>query len=311
MNEANRTSWWTLAIGIVVCAAMPASAANTLIGGLITTGMNWDTGLPDTVGNIGIIDSDNTGANEAHLADSIEDLFILQTGGSAIKPSFMINHDFFRSDYEISGGQINTTTGMVFNDNSSFTISGGAVTTSGNLNIKGGSSFAMSGGTLDVINDYAPQGGTHDFSGGIVTIGGSFMRAFNPSGTFNFSGDVTLNVVGQISENENGTRIVNIGLGTGSITAAALEADNMTIDWTSGSLFSLTAATVLDEGAASSWSGLWDAGKLTVDGGQAGTFVDNFKVTGDTLTLATVPEPAAATMGLVVMGGLALLRRYR
>jgi hypothetical protein len=282
---------------------------NTLISGDITVGTNWDSGLPDTIGNIGIIDSANAqGANEAHLADTIADLFIEQTGGYATKPSFMINHDFLRSQYEISGGELDTTTGLVFDDNSSFTISGGAVTTTGNLNIKGGSSFSMSGGTLDVTHDYAPQGGTHNFSGGVATFGGGFMRAFNPGGTFNFSGTVVINVTGQISENENGTRLVNIGLGSGSITAAALEADNMTIDWTSGSGFSLTATDVFDEGVASSWQGLWNAGKLQIDGGQTGTFSENFNVgVGNTLTL--IPEPSSFTLMILGLGGLYFFRR--
>lgn len=301
----------TLSIGLLTSVAMTASAANTLISGLVTEAANWDTGLPDTLANIGIIDSDNTGGNQGLLPGTITDLFLSQTGGQVSKnPPFFVNHNFNNTQYEIGGGNLTTTTGLIFNSGSDFTISGGAVTGTNLTTV--GATFSMKSGTLDLSGDFLTKGGSvHDISGGVITVGDDFFIGFQPTATFNFSGNATLSVTDTFGDDDLGVRLVNIGLGSGSISAATLQADDMTIDWTTGSEYSFTAASILDGAATRTWSQLWDDGALTIDGGQTGAFEDHFLVTGNTLSLDNIPEPSSFLLMALAGLGLAAPRRRR
>ncbi|MDT8391417.1 MAG: PEP-CTERM sorting domain-containing protein [Lentisphaeria bacterium] len=307
----------TLSIGLFTGMALTASAANTLISGDLSVGTNWDTGAPTTIGNIGIIDADNTAPNNGIMTSTaLIGLYIEQTGG--LVSASGITQTLDTTQYEISGGNMNIN-GLVLTNAASLLISGGdvALGSSGNprsITITAGS-FTITSGTLAVSNDIAvSSAGTesdkvYNFDGGIVTVVDDMANSFQADGTFNFSGSTSVTVGGQFGADQAANRLVNIGLGTGSLTTGTLETRNMFIDWTSDSLFSLTATSIVQAGAASSWQNLWDAGRLTVDGIQDGTFEENFLIVGNTLTFNNIPEPSSfLIMGLA---GLGVIRRRR
>ncbi|OVE76150.1 hypothetical protein BVX97_01810 [bacterium E08(2017)] len=312
MIELGKLNKLACMILFVVVLAGSSLAQNTLISGAITNTANWDTGLPTTLGNIGIIDSDNTNANEGIFGPSITNLYLSQTGGYIKKQSkFFVNHEFKYTEYEISDGALDTSTGLIFNNSSSFTISGGTVRTL-QMTIKGSSTFAISSGSLTLTSgSFTTQGGTYDFTGGIVDVDENFISGFSASGTFNFSGDVIISATGQVGVNAVGDRFVNIGLGDGSITAGSLEAKGMTIDWAHNSRFTFATTNILNDTLPSAWSNLWDIGKLTYNGSNATELgmawedatnwnafggYNRFNVDSNGLTLAYEPPPSGTVV---------------
>ena len=260
----------------------------------------------------GIIDGTNVSPDQGLFSGNVDNLNISQTGG-LVESDGATEHDLNDTIYEISDGSM-ILDSLHIDIGSSFTISGGAVeigSAPGNTrDMIQRSSFTITNGILDVSNDFgAVDSSFSNFEGGVTDMLGNAMIGSDPTGTFNFSNDAVLSVGGTLGDPDSvGTRMVNFGLGTGSVTTGTLESTNMSMDWLSGSVFSLTASAIT--GAASSYSGLSDAGILTIDGAQIGNFTDNFAVSGDTLSL--VPEPSNYPLlfgGLAL--GLAMIRRRR
>lgn len=299
----------------VTCLSLTTQAQNTLISGDIGTASNWDDNVvPTNPLDPGVIDSSNTGANEgtinANKADGLYvNLEIIQSGGDVARTSFGSSY-FDNVNYEMTGGTFtNTSLGHEW-DNSTVTVSNGSLHFA-SFTARNGT-FDMSGGTLTTNNDLNSQGGqVFNFSGGTINIGRDAMRGFQPTTSYNFSGTADFNVTRNFGEIDAGVRSVNLLAGSGTVDIGGdLEADGMTIDWTSGSGYTITATALLDNGVSTTWDALWTAGQLTVDGGQTGTFNDNFIVAGNTLSL--VPEPSTYVLiaGSLVLG-VAMWRRRR
>lgn len=310
-------------VAVAMTSAMleKAIAQNTLISGDLSVGTNWDLGAPTTIGNIGIIDSSNTGANQGIMSGtSLTGLFIEQTGGTVAGSG--ISHTLDNTQYEISSGLMGVN-GLTLQNASLLTISGGTVQLGSlpsnlrSLALNNGT-ITITDGSLNITNDLTfsnsgtPSTKVVNFHGGTTTVTDAMFNSFQTNGTANFSGDAILNVGTQLGANQSGSgRFLNIGLGNGAITTLTLETRLMEIDWATGSGFSFTATNIVDSGAASTWQDLWNAGRLTVDGGQVGTFADNFQVDVNN-TITIVPEPASLTaVGLLGLLGLGHLRRYR
>ncbi|MCB1129639.1 MAG: PEP-CTERM sorting domain-containing protein [Verrucomicrobiae bacterium] len=306
----------TILLASAIGAASFANASNTLINGDLGTGTNWDTGAPTTVGNIGIIDGDNTGAN-AGILTSTNGLFIQQTGGEVNGSG--IGQTFDSTLYQLIDGDFGVN-GLSVTNGSAFSVSGGTADfgSSGNtrnLGIVTLGTVDVSGGVVNVSLDLtlnstgSATDKVYNFSGGTIDIARHALSGFQCNGTANFSGSVSFTVGNTLGTNQAGVRLVNIGAGTGSITTATLEARGMSIDWTSGSGFSLTTNSLLSSNAATTWQNLWTAGQLTIDGGNVGTFGDHFQVVDNTLSL--VPEPSSFALLGLGMSPLVFIRRRR
>jgi hypothetical protein len=287
------------------------SAQNTLISGDIGTAGNWDDGvLPTTANpanNPGIIDSSNTGVNEGTINGTYDDLVIEQTGGDVVRSGFG-NSIFNNVNWEITGGTFTSTSlGHQMNSNSVLTIDGGT-TSFASLTYRS-STVNLISGSLSTNADLQSQGGAFlNASGGTITVGRDAMLGFQPTTTINLSGTTIFSVTRNMGDIDVGVRTLNIGLGSGSVSVGGfLEVDGFTMDWTSGSGFTFSAASILDNGESTTWETLWNAGSLKVDGGNVGTFSDNFQLTGSTLTL--IPEPS--TLALMALAGLAVFATRR
>lgn len=294
-------------------ASLPfvASAQNTLISGDIGTAGNWDDGvLPVSAPNVpGVIDSNNTGANAGTINGTFNDLVITQTGGDVARTGFG-NSIFETVNWEMTGGTFTSTSlGHQMNTTSVLTINGGTATFA-SLTARSSTVNVISG-SLNTNNDLQSQGGTiFNFSGGTINIGRDAMIGFQPTTTYNFSGTADFNVTRNFGEIDLGVRTVTLGAGSGSLDIGGnFEVDGATIDWTSGSGFSITAAALLDNGVATTWETLWNAGQLTLDGGNTGTFASNFNVSGSTLTLVPEPSTFALLSGLLGFTWVMLRRR--
>lgn len=293
-----------LTLASMVLSHTAVFAQNTLISGDIGVAGNWDDGvLPTDSLNPGIIDSSNTGANEGLIANTYNDLAILQTGGDVVRSGFG-NSIFETVSWEITGGTFTSTSlGHQMNTNSVLDIDGGTVTAS-SLTVRGSTVNVISG-TLTTNNDLQAQSGSiFNFSGGTINVGRDAMLGFQPTITYNLSGNADFNVTRNFGEIDAGARSLNLLGGTGTLDVlGALEVDGMTIDWLSGSEYTITSASLLDNGVATTWENLWTAGQLTLNGGNVGTFGDHFVLDGNSLSLA-IPEPSTYALAF---GAMALL----
>jgi hypothetical protein len=270
-------------------SATPLSSLpdNVLISGDLSVAGNWSRSvLPTDPAKPGVINLNNTGANAGGMpAVSYTDFVITQTGGDVTAAVGGIGWCDFKgsTDYTISGGSLAPAGwGISINDSSVFTISGGAVSVGNRLH--NSSTLAVSGGTLTTPNLSTSGSSVFNFSGGTTTTtsdGAFYDGKSSGSYTVNFSGSAVFDTTVFGGANSAGT--VKIGAGTGSISADTLVWEASTFDWTTGSAFSFTADAF---SSGTTWEDLWNAGKLTVDGGQSGTFAENFSVSGHTLTLA-------------------------
>ena len=300
-----------LAVSSIVLTQLTAFAQNTLISGDIGTAGNWDDNvLPTDLFNPGIIDSSNTGANEGLLSTTYNNLAVLQTGGDVVRSGFG-SSIFETVNWEMTGGTFTSTSlGHQLNTSSVFEVNGGAASFSG-LTVRSSTVNVISG-TLSTNSDLSSQGGAIlNFSGGVITIGRDAMIGFQPTATYNFSGAADFDVTRHFGEIDAGVRTVNILGGTGTVDVGGnFEVDGMVVDWTSGSGYTITAASLLDNGAATTWETLWNAGQLTLDGGNVGTFGDHFVISGSSLSLI-IPEPSAYALAFGAIALAVGLRRRR
>ena len=191
-------------------------------------------------------------------------------------------------------------------------------------------SLTMSGGKLTTLNTTwnaslrtATFGtGTFNISGGTITVGGGVILAYgnntNTRGVINMSGGV-INIAGSTAVNAGlclgitvpsyilGYGIVNMGM-AGIITADDLLMDsaNSKITFTAGSQ---GAAKIVLKYTTGYGGSNWAAFKSRITGSAYANKMTNEKFviddTGQVITI--IPEPA--TIAMLGLGGLALLRR--
>jgi hypothetical protein len=179
------------------------------------------------------------------------------------------------------GTSIDTASAMTFN--------GGSSTFNREIVLTGDGTFTVNGGTV-TITAGADASQTGFKSSGAATTGGFFFN-----GGTTVAPDFSLAVA----------RTAEFGGTTaGSLSLASL-GTNITLDWLSGSLMTLTI-TGADQ---TFYENLWTNTTLQYNGANVGAFSDNFQVSGSTLSL--VPEPSTTAL---LLGGLALagvLKRRR
>jgi len=298
-----------VAIGLAMSLASAGHAATFDGAGLVQDAANWTGGLPDSAGNVGIIGAGDVGEVGNTSADagqvSVDGLFIQQTGGNITSTSFQ-GSQFINTQWTVDGGTLGTTQNQTWTSGSLLTLNaGGAIdVNSGRDMIIDNSTFIVNGGTANVGDGFTVKNATFTMNGGTFNVGGGFATGFAPSGTLNLNAG-TITAGGDLG-GRLGNLTVNFGaLGAGSLAVGGVAADvsSLVYDWAAGSLMSLTIA-----GADQTfYENLFTAGELLFEGSNAGSFSDNFVVSGETLSL--VPEPASITTGLV--GMLVLIGRRR
>ena len=178
-----------------------------------------------------------------------------------------------------------------------------------------GATFNMSGGTFTsqvltspgtgwwdqfVVGNEVP--GTLNMSGGaIIATGDMILSRANGSSTVNMTGG-TIDISGTIHASYGNKKPVDFNLGGGVVTAGELVMKSR------GKLDLTEGVMILDGNVEGDINAYITAGLITGYDG-TGTVSAVFDAISDTTTLSAIPEPA--TMMLLSLGSLALLRRRR
>jgi hypothetical protein len=176
------------------------------------------------------------------------------------------------------------------------TIDGGSLTSTSYLSIGHGSGGLADGrGVVDMIN------GASLYAGADLHIGG------HGDGMLNVSGNSTAYSPGAMKMAYGSSMQARVNLGLGTIDVNDLftaQYKDVNIDITEGTLIVRAQSTEPGSGTIDEWIG---AGYITAYGGN-GTLIRTVDGNGyDVLT--AIPEPA--TIALLSLGGLALIRRKR
>jgi hypothetical protein len=301
------------ACALVVSCAPFASAAtvfNNADGAneFISTTGNWNNGLP-TDANPGTIAIDaEFDSNLSHSGYNV-----LHTAGTIARGAGLAAFKLGSgTTWVVDGAGVGyNTRGVSVGVGSSFTLNQGTADLTNNsrdTSVSGaGASIEVNDGVLLVGRDMIVNtDGSFTVNGGTVTIADEFYTqgfSSSPLGFF-FNGGSTTAKNFHVDKPATAT--------FGGSTAGSLEltfgldADansDITLDWLGGSLMELTVAGT-DQAF---YEGLFTGGDLLFEGSGAGSFGDNFQVSGETLSL--IPEPSS--LALLGLGGLCVLRRRR
>ncbi|MBT3279653.1 MAG: PEP-CTERM sorting domain-containing protein [Phycisphaerales bacterium] len=267
---------------------------------------NWDDGMPGVNQNAGTIaiGAELSGAN----FNSANNVVITHSAGNLGD----LNNEFAYVDgkFENSGAGTLTwnMTGGSLSDYRVLTMATGAGSTA---KITGGTITGHASGIGDRIQ--ADNGGVVTF-GGTAVMDRSYFNAIG-TGEINLTGGTHNDANGGFTTSHTGS-VINI---SGSYTLTSWLNDrnhtqvfvsNGTIDfktgWT-GSIADANATNVWDSGT---WIDTMTAGDVSVDGEDitADNFSTYFNV-DENGTLTMVPEPA--TMSLLALGGMAMLKRRK
>jgi len=279
---------------LVLGLASIASAGPTWVGTVSQawgTGGNWSEGaIPGTADTpfVGWYNTD-TMANTPIISTETISVAKLSVGGTD-KSGILT----------VTGGSIDVTGGDGFYignssriDTALVTMSGGLVKVSGStlrIGRRSPATFNMSGGTLDV-KKFKPGARTHDTAYGLgvtrVTLTGG-LADFDSVG---FEDSVT-NLAGVVD-------------GAGAIVSYA----TMVIDGTAGVQAASDIDAEIDYALARGWLRAFGKKSGETVGGVTYLVIKSWDFAGKILTLTAVPEPA--TIALLGLGGLALLRKKR
>jgi hypothetical protein len=169
------------------------------------------------------------------------------------------------------------------------------------MNINGGSlTTTTAGGYWSIGQDTGP--GIANVNGGTVSVSGTLYVGNQSNGTLNVSGGSNIDATGTLSVGSTDTApgLINLGLGTVSCEDIYGRAGKTLIDITEGTLIIRNKSGGVIEGWVT-------AGWIVGYGGTGTVIVEDTSEGWDKLT--AIPEPA--TIALLSLGGLALIRRKR
>jgi hypothetical protein len=306
----------TLTASAALLCAAPAMAATLYTGGggVVQSGTNWNNGLPNS-SNLGTIDT-----NASYTSGSsglMDGYFMTLTAGTLTRVGGAV-FNLLNGSMTVDGASAEFIYSGISLNNSSYTINSGSGTASTgsaarSTNLSNNSTASFNGGTSTFEREITMSGGSQFIvNGGSLTVNTnssdatlSGFRTGTDGGTLQFNGGTT---VANYLNMTDATSVVFGGTTAGSFSLDSLAFDplnlpNVTLNWLSGSKMSLT---VTGQNQAY-YESLWTDSRLQFNGANTGSFGDHFVVSGATLTL--IPEPAS--LGLLGLGGLALLRRRR
>lgn len=347
--RSNLKSLLVLCITAAAAAVASTTSAQTTYNGTgsgaaldIDLSGNWTNGLPTSALNPGTIATNSTvdagGGNFTYT-----NYFLTLTGGTMSQHGAGNDPNFSGGTFSVNGGTYGTSGGRAFRVSSGnvATLTSGTINSGSNgaSNLADGAAFTVNGGLLQRHGTNRSISLTGNASltvnGGNVTmdtsisatgfLGVNQLAAGNNTITFN-GGSTSANFLA-FGNNASIPRL-RLSLGgttAGSFTAVdfqALSANEVIgarrINWLPGSLMEMTIAN-----GNSTWAETeWAAGRMTYNGTGVGVlgnwttvtttgFGDStrFSMTGNTLSIVPVPEPAAlAAVGLI---GLLILGRVR
>ncbi len=320
MNNQNTTNRYHIRTAALAAAALLAvfssdANANPVFwtgqgaNSRVLTAENWTNNTPPLIANgiLGIINTNVTVTAGASAGGNVSGYNVeQQTGLLAAAGNITLSGGTI---WTLKGGSISTPTNIFGLNASSLIIDGGTFsstrrfdgTNASLLELKSGS---FSNGDVGLRVPNTSQNLTVRVSGGSLTTP---MLSFETSpSSFTVTGG-TVNITSATASTLGAG--MTFGLGGGSVTFATAPTVSATsaINFLTGSTGSLTVTGF----QAANYEAWWNAGSLKVDGGNTGTFSNNFQVTGATIVL--VPEPA--TLGLTALGvglaGAAFWRRRR
>lgn len=269
---------------------------------LITAG-NWDSGLPNSSSNLGTIgDGDSAAMNES---DAVTGYFMRLEGTGSVTGSGLNQGTLNGGELTIDGGSWSASRGTNLSNGQLVTLNSGSWTMQDRTTVVNSSTFTINGGTATFNSGFSTQNsGTINVNGGTV-VGKAWLQSFGSGGTVNFNGGTS---TGTSWAPTNASTMNFGGSIAGSFTLDTYTSTQTTIDWFNGSLMELTIV-----GAdATFYEGLYTAGDLLFEGANPGTFGDSpFQVTGETLSLAAIPEPSSSALVALGMVALVSLRKRR
>ena len=319
IGENGATGTFNLTNGTVL------SRGNTIIGAGSPDGVAANGTLNMTGGTLTLTDESDAGDadgifGELRIGDGGATGAVNQSAGTVTTSSWMAIGRSGTGTYNLSGGTVNAS------QDTGFLTVGSFGDGTGTFNITGGTYNAGSGASASAISAIVGESG----AGTVNLSGGSFNATANvhfgandgAAGVFNVIGsDATADFGGDLLIGLNGDGVDTTALGTLSFTADAdgvstvnvagevnlssADGDFLIVDLTSYTGPYADILLVDGSSVSGEFTGLVQ-GSVVPTGG---TDVYTIDYTGGDVYLRAVPEPAS--LGLIGLAGLALVRRRR